>query len=349
MSSRMATEITEQPAALKATQRVVRPLHGELRDLARGTDRVVLFARGSSDSAATYGRYLLEVTAGIPAAMGAPSVATVYKSSLDLRTTLAVVCSQSGYTSELVEVAGWARRCGARVIAVTNDELSPWAAATDLCLVTQAGEETAVPATKSHSTCLLALAELALALTPPTRPGRQQLLDAVDRVPDEVQRLLSSQPSTEALAEKLQSATAFCVAGRGFTYTTALELALKIEETTGVPCIGMSQADLQHGPIAVLGPTHPLILAAADHGPTIPGLVALAVAARSRGAEVVLLGGNSAFEEAVSDTLIGPRLPEPIAPLALIVPGQLFAESLSRRLGYDPDQPVGLSKVTQTT
>ncbi|MFZ0322563.1 MAG: SIS domain-containing protein [Actinomycetes bacterium] len=348
MPSQMALEIREQPAALQATRDALRPLHDDLRSLARATDRVVLYARGSSDSAATYGRYLLEVAASVPASMGAPSMATLYDAELDLSTTLAVICSQSGHTGELVEVAEWARRRGARIVSVTNDERSPIAQAADVAMVTRAGVEVAVPATKSHSTCLLALAELAVAVAPRSRPRRAALLEALDRVPEEAERLLAEAAAAEELAGTLVSSTAMCVVGRGFTFTTAQELALKIEETTSIPCLGMSQADLQHGPVAVLGPDRPLIVAAAPDGPTLPGLAAVAKAAHDRGAAVIVLGGGASLSSGAVGVLAGPRLPEEVAPIALIVPGQLLAEALSRATGHDPDHPPGLSKVTQT-
>ena len=345
----MLTEIRQQPAALLATHRAVRELQAELVSLARPTDRVVLFARGSSDTAATYGRYLFEIVAGCQAALGAPSVATLYRSSLDLSSTLVVMCSQSGQTAELVEVAEWAKRSGARVVAVTNEAESPLARAVDVAMVTQAGAEAAVPATKSHTTCLLALAELALAMTPRDDPRRQVLLESIEEVPGEVSRLLGVADQAVTVAQGLSEATSFCLSGRGFTYATALEVALKVEETSAVPCIGLSQADLQHGPLAVLGDRTPLLVAAAAEGPTLPGLSYLARTARSRGAPVLVMGGDADLETRADWTLAGPRLPEPLAPVALVVVGQLLAEALSRVRGHDPDQPWGLTKVTQTS
>ena len=234
-------------------------------------------------------------------------------------------------------------------MAVTNEADSPLAHSVDVAMVTEAGRETAVPATKSHTTCLLALAELALALTPLDSPERLTLLDAIDEVPSEVARLLSGADEVVTFARNCAEATAFCVSGRGFTYPTALEIALKVEETSAVPCLGLSQADLQHGPLAVLGARTPLLVAAAATGPTLPGLSFLAAAARSRNAPVLLFGGDAPLERNSDMVLPGPRLPEPLSPVALVVIGQLFAEALSRMRGHDPDQPHGLTKVTQTS
>src|SRR4051794_21082328 len=156
--SQMAREIFEQPEALERTLHQLAPQRRTLGRLRTTTRRVVFFARGSSDNAATYARYLCEIVAGIPAAVGAPSVGTLYDSRLDLSGTLAVIVSQSGRTDELVEVAEWTRRCGARTLAVTNDADSPLAAAVDIVVGTHAGPELAVPATKTYTTQLLALA-----------------------------------------------------------------------------------------------------------------------------------------------------------------------------------------------
>jgi glucosamine--fructose-6-phosphate aminotransferase (isomerizing) len=162
------------------------------------------------------------------------------------------------------------------------------------------------------------------------------LLDGLARVPDEAARLLeSSAGAVDALAEQLAGVSALVFAGRGYTLATALELALKAQETCGLPCVGLSAADLQHGPSAVLGPSVPLVLVAPPSGPALESLSAVAAEARRRSAPVVAIGG-------------APDLPEPLSPIAGVIPGQLLVEALARRLGVDPDHPAGLAKVTQT-
>lgn len=345
----MAAEIAEQPAALAATLAAVKEQVDDLASLLRRVDRVLLFARGSSDTAATYARYLLEVVAGVPAGLGAPSVATLYDAELDLSTTLVVVCSQSGHTEELVRVAEWAAGCGAPVVAVTNDGDSPLAHIAARVLVTRATPERAVPATKSHSTCLLALAQMALAMAHGRRRvAAAPLFEALDAVPDQAARMVATGPEVAHVAGELAGADSYLVAGRGYTYATALEVALKIEETSAVPCLGLSQADLQHGPISAVGDGRPVIVAAPPAGPTLPGLASLVTQVRLRGAPVVALGGDETVRGPADLLLPGPDLPEPLAPIPLVVVGQLFAEALSRARGHDPDHPPGLTKVTQT-
>jgi glucosamine--fructose-6-phosphate aminotransferase (isomerizing) len=341
----MAKEIAEQPQALQDTLEALGDRRTELRHLVRHVRHVVFFARGSSDSAATYGRYLVEIVAGKPSAMGAPSVATLYHAEQDLSGSLAVLCSQSGRTEEIAETAQWARDCGARTVAVTNEADTPLGALVDLALVTRAGTERAVPATKSHSTCLLAMAEIAAALAPDPTVLHRELPD----VPDDAARLLvqAAEPARHA-AHAVTTARAIAVTGRGFSYATALELALKIEETSLLPCLGLSQADLQHGPQAVLDPATPMVVASAAAGPTLPGLQVLAESAVGRGSPVVVLGGSPALRELADWTLPGSSSSEPVAPITQIIPGQLFAETLARLLGHEPDAPPGLSKVTRT-
>jgi glutamine---fructose-6-phosphate transaminase (isomerizing) len=343
-TSTMALEIAEQPEAVARTLQELRPLRGELRRLAAGTGLVSFIARGSSDNAATYGRYLCEVHARRPASLAAPSVATHYRAEVDLRGTLAVALSQSGETEEIVATMRWAAKRGARTVAVSNNPGSTLVAAADLALVTRAGPELAVPATKTYTTQLAALAELVAALG----PDDPAFDAALARAPAAIEALLASAPAATALAGDLTAIASLVVSGRGFTYSTALELALKVKETCSLPAIGMSHADLEHGPIAVVGHDTPVLLVAPGDGPVLPGITALARQVAARGSRAFGIGGDGAFAAACEATLPGPDLPEPLAPLALIVPGQLLVEALARGLGLDPDRPRGLTKVTQT-
>jgi glutamine---fructose-6-phosphate transaminase (isomerizing) len=340
----MAAEIAEQPQAVARTLDALRPLRGELRRLAAGTRLVTFIARGSSDNAATYGRYLCEIHARRPASLAAPSVATRYRAAVDLRGTLAVALSQSGETEEIVDTLRWAAQRGARTVAISNDPSSALAAAADLALITRAGPELAVPATKTYTAQLAALTELVAALAPD-----DTAYDAAQALaPAAIEAMLASAPAARAMAGELSPLASLVVSGRGFTYSTALELALKVKETCSLPAIGMSHADLEHGPIAVVGGDTPVLLVAPADGPVLPGITALAHQVVARGGRAYGIGGDGAFAAACAATLPGTDLPEMLAPLALIVPGQLLVEALARRLGLDPDHPGGLTKVTQT-
>jgi fructoselysine-6-P-deglycase FrlB-like protein len=343
MSSRMRVEIAEQPEALRRTLDAVAPQVGALEALGRETRQVLFIARGSSDNAAVYGQYLCSVHAGRLASLASPSLATVYRADLDLHGVLAVAVSQSGATEEIVTTLDWARHCGARTVAVTNVANSPLTEAADVALITQAGRELAVPATKTYTTQLAALAVLALSM------GRGAVgPEALEGVPDAVEAMLDVAPAAEALAGRLTGADTVVVSGRGFAYSTALEMSLKLKETCYVSAVGLSYADLVHGPIAILDAGTPALLVAAAEGPMLPEMTGLARRIAGTGADVYGIGGDHDFAAACRSTLPGPSLPEHLAPFALVVPGQLLVEALARAKGLDPDAPRGLDKVTQT-
>src|SRR5271170_6986480 len=319
-ATRMRTEIAEQPAALRATIGELLPRAAEAAALARDTRQVLLIARGTSDNAAVYGSYLIQAYAGRLATLASPSIATTYRSRVDLSGVLAVALSQSGRTEEIVETLAWARDCGARALAITNGAGSPLAQAAEVTFLTQAGTERAVPATKTFTTQLAALAVLAIALGAGLDP----------------------------LVRELAADQGVVVSGRGLAYAAALELALKLKEACYLHAMGLSYADLLHGPIAVVDGQTPAILLAADSGPTLDGTVDLARRVTGAGARAYGIGGGDRLAAACSRALPAPRLPEWLAPMGLIVPGQLLTEALARRLGLDPDRPRGLSKITQT-
>ncbi|MET7329307.1 SIS domain-containing protein [Nonomuraea sp. NPDC005650] len=343
MTTKMRSEIAEQPAALRATLDSLLPRVDEVRAVGEQARQLLFIARGTSDNAAVYGRYLVESHAGRLCALAAPSIATTYKRKLDLDGVLAVAISQSGRTEEIVETLAWAKDCGARTVGITNGGAdSPLAQAADVALCTVAGEEKAVPATKTYTTQLAALAVLALGL------GADVDAAELRRVPDAVEKLITDPGDLEAVVEGLLDKPGVVVSGRGLAFSTALETALKLKEACYLHAMGLSYADLLHGPIAVVDADTPALLVAAENSPTLPGTVALAERVVAAGAAAFTIGGGDALAQAGTAALNGPDLPEWVAPMGLIVPGQLLTEALARRLGIDPDAPRGLNKVTQT-
>ena len=338
----MRTEIMEQPAALRATIDALLPRAAEAGQLARGTRQVLFIARGTSDNAAVYGSYLIQAYAGRLATLASPSIATTYRSRVDLSGVLAVALSQSGRTDEIVETLAWASDCGARTLAITNGADSPVAATADLAFVTEAGTERAVPATKTFTTQLAALAVLAIGL------GASLDAGLLRRVPDEIEALLAGELDLEPVVAELADTRGVVVSGRGMAYSAALEIALKLKEACYLHAMGLSYADLLHGPIAVVDARTPAIVLAADAGPTLDGTVDLARRVTGAGARVYAIGGGPRLAAVSTRALPGPALPEWLAPMGLVVPGQLLTEALARRLGHDPDRPRGLSKITQT-
>ena len=342
--TRMAREIAEQPDAVRRTLDALLPLRAPLRELLDGRRQVLFAARGTSDNAAIYGRYLLETHARVPGGLLSPSVATHYRTRLDLSHCAVVSVSQSGATEEIAATQAWARECGAATVAVTNVAGSPLAEGADLALVTEAGPELAVPATKTYLAQLVAMAVLGTAPAPdPTA------LDAdLQRVPDVVAGLVADPEGVDEAVSTLRKVAYCVVSGRGLMMGTALETALKLEETCLRPVRGYSYADLRHGPISVVSEGMAAVLVAAPDGPLLPAMVELADDLTRRGATVVGIGGDAAFAAACAVGVRGPALPETLAPLGAIVPAQLVVEALARSLGLDPDAPRGLAKVTRT-
>lgn len=340
----MAQEIAEQPETVRRTWQSLVPQRPELSRLLARRRRVLFAARGTSDNAAVYGRYLLETHAGIAGGLVSPSVATHYRSRLDLSDSVVVSVSQSGATDEIVATQAWARDCGATTIAVTNVDGSPLATGADLALVTQAGPELAVPATKSYLGQLVAMVALGTAAA----PDPAALDDRMAEVPEVIESLINDRAGVSEAVRALRSADYTVVSGRGLLMGTALETALKLEETCLRPVRGYSYADLRHGPISVVTTGMAAVLVAAPDGPMLSPMTELAQDLRLRGATVVGIGGDDRFAAACDVQVRGPRLLETLAPVGAIVPAQLVVEALARDLGLDPDAPRGLAKVTRT-
>lgn len=341
--SQMRQEIGQQPDVLRVTIESLLPRREEVRRLAAGTRQVLFIARGTSDNAAVYGSYLIEAHAGRLVSLASPSIATTYKSRIDLSGVLAVALSQSGRTEEIVETLQWAQSCGAATMAITNGGAdSPLAQAAQLAYVTSAGVERAVPATKTFTAQLAALAVLALAL------GARLDSGELRAVPDALAEQLAGELELAPIVSDLAKVQGVVVSGRGMAYAAALELALKLKEACYLHAMGLSYADLLHGPIAVVDADTPAIVMAAESGPALSGTVDLARRVTSAGARAYGIGGGSLLAAACSRSLPAADLPEWLAPFGLIVPGQLLTEALARQLGIDPDKPRGLTKVTQT-
>lgn len=337
----MAREIAEQPDSLARTLEVLLPRREEVRRVASGRRHVLFVARGSSDNAGVYGRYLVEAHTGLGAGLAAPSLATHYAVQRDLSDTVVVCLSQSGETGEIVETQDWAAACGASTIAITNLPDSALEQRADIAFVTSAGPELAVPATKSYTSQLAAIAVIADALGPTSA----SLERALWGVPAQIARLLDERGGIDEAVEELAAAGAKLVSGRGMLFGTALEIALKLEATCLRPVRGLSYADLRHGPMAVVDERVVAVLVAAQDGPMLSGMTSLARTLRERGALTVGIGGDDTYGSSCDVGVAGPALPEFVSPLASIVPGQLIVEALARRLGLDPDASRGLSKV----
>jgi glucosamine--fructose-6-phosphate aminotransferase (isomerizing) len=328
----MASEMAEQPEVLARLAGRAAADAAAVRALAPDPlAGVVFLARGSSDNAAVFGRYLTELTAGRPAGLAAPSLYTRYHAAADWRGYLVIALSQSGATPEILTTSEAVRADGAAVIGITNEPGSPLAEVADLVLPTAAGPERAVPATKTVTAQLAVLVTVAMALG-----GSAAAADGVlGRVPAAVRAVLAHPAPVAALAARWAWLDRLVVAGRGLGYAAALETALKVKETTGILAEGISAADLRHGPIAAVYAGAPVLLTDAG-GPAAPDLAELRDLLLRRDAETEALP-------------VPPGLPEPAAVIAAVVRGQQLAHGLALARGADPDSPAHLTKVTETT
>jgi len=334
----MAAEMAEQPERLAnllaRREEIAKHVHEVVPPALAGT---VLVARGSSDHAATYGAYVLEMATGRPVSLASPSVLTLYRHKTDYSGHLVIAISQSGQTPEIVEVLKQARAAGARTVAITNDEASPLAKTADLPVLLGAGEELAVPATKTVTAQFTAFAIIAQSL------GEIGLSDDIaEALPRQVAEVLADPSPAAALAEWLADADRLVTLARGLLLGAAREAALKIAETTSMLTAGFSSADLRHGPIAIASRKPPFI-AFAHPGPASPDVLDAVHELRARGASVRVVGPVEG-----SDMVWPAAAPEILAPVLAVVGGQQIALSLARLLGRDPDAPPGLSKVTPT-
>jgi glutamine---fructose-6-phosphate transaminase (isomerizing) len=334
LGTRMAADMAAQPAVLAGLVGRRSELHAALAGPRPAG--IVVVARGSSDYAAIFGRYLLEAATGLPVALAAPSLHTLYDVKPRLEGWLALGVSQSGRTPEIATVLERFGAAGARTVAVTNDADSPLAQAASLHVGLEAGPE-AVPATKTFTAQLAAVALIAEALGPlPFGDGDwERLAPAVEGL------LADPEPAQRAVAT-LGDATELACVARGYLLCVALEAALKLREAAGVRAEGWSAADFRHGPVTVARGDLPL-LAISAAGPAAADVADLAADLEAAGTTVLRLSDSPD-----ADMPFAAGIAEPLATIPATVRAQQLALALARARGIDPDEPPGLAKVTRT-
>ncbi len=336
----MRAEVEDIPAA---AERFLAGARGEIEAAAaamRALDPglLVTVARGSSDHAATYLKYAVELGAGVPVASVGPSIASVYGRKLRLGRAACVGISQSGQSPDIVEMMRGARAGGALTLAITNFAQAPMAAACDHTLALRVGPEQSVAATKTFVVSVLA----ALALVADWRED-VDLAAAVRDAPEAFARALDC--DWTPLSDRLVSAGSLFVLGRGPGFAIANEVALKFKETCGVHAESYSAAEVLHGPAALVRTRFPVLaLGVADAA--LPGVVTTAERLAGQGADVFLTA-EGAGPRVTALPSVGDLHPL-LAPLALVVSFYVCVEGLARRRGLNPDQPPHLRKVTET-
>jgi len=342
--SRMMHEIWEQPEALRRTLESERSHAAEFKRFAQKQNfrLVVLVARGTSDHAALFGRYLLEITTGIPVSLCAASVHTVYHARLDLRQALVVGISQSGEGTDINQVLKLARKQGAFTVGITNEGRSPMAQLVDEVFLERAGRQRTVAATKTYTGQLLLMYLLASAL------GSHVTLTEINEIPDRVKEALKLEAELRQLVERYRYMRQCVVIARGINYANAREMALKLIETCRVVAEPFSAADFLHGPIAMIERGFPVFLFMPP-GKAYVELKKLAIRLHGLRAETVVLSAEGARLPAVTRTLrMQGSIPEIYTPIPYIIPAQLFTALLAEIKGLDPDRPRSLHIVTRT-
>ena len=297
---------------------------------------IVTCARGSSDHAATFAKYLIETRLGILTSSAAPSISSVYAAKADLHGTVLLAISQSGASPDLLATVASAKRAGALIVALVNMEDSPLAQAADHTIPLCAGTERSVAATKSYLAALAAIIHLVACWS-----RERELLDALAQAPAQLERAwqLDWRP---ALAH-LRPAHDLYVVGRGLGLGVAQEAALKLKETCGLHAEALSAAELRHGPMALVKAGFPVLIFA-QNDETHRGVEALATELAARGAQIMLAGAHSPHSLVLATENAHPA----IQPMLLIQSFYRMVNALAIARGFDPDHPPHLRKVTET-
>jgi len=343
-------EIMEQPAVLQELlnnqMKHVQEVANALRE--RPFQYIFLAARGSSDNASVYAKYLWESFNRIPVMLAAPSLFSIYKKPPLLNGALVVGVSQSGQSPDIVSVLEEGKRQGRPTMAITNDPNSPLAKTADYVIDIQAGKETAVAATKTYTASLMAIAMLSNALL--TAPAKRKAQwEAIKAVPEWMERALMLDEQIQRVTQRYRYMQQCVVLGRGYNYATAFEWSLKLKELTYTSAEPYSPADFQHGPIAILERGFP-ILAVVPTGAVFEDILSLlGYLQQEQRVEILAVSDdNRALELADVPIILPTGVPEWLTPLVSILPAQLFSYHLTIAKGYDTEAPRGLKKVTKT-
>jgi glucosamine--fructose-6-phosphate aminotransferase (isomerizing) len=336
--SQMLREAAQAPdvvARQRAANRVlVRTIGARLRDLAPRA--VVTGARGSSDHAATFARYLIETKTGIVTSSNGLSVSSVYATQPKFDGVVFLAISQSGKSPDLLAAVAAAKAGGAHVVAIVNDAASPLASLAHDVLPLHAGAEGSVAATKTYLATAAALADLVAAWT-----GDDELVHALDGLPALLRRAWDC--DWRGAVTRLTPARDLYTIGRGLGFGAAQEWALKLKETCGLHAEAFSSAEVQHGPMALVKKGFPVLLLS-QNDQTRPGLQALAAALVAAGSDVFAAGFAQPGATALPFVAAHPAL----EPIAMTLSFYRLAEALARARGLDPDRPPHLNKITET-
>lgn len=343
MTTQLEREIASQPAAIAQLFTSEIPRVTDIASKLPPFDYVLIAARGSSDHAALYAKYVWATLARHTVALAAPSLYTLYDAPPRLAGALVVGISQSGQSPDIVAVLEDGRRQGRPTLAITNDGSSPLAIAADHVIELHVGPERSIAATKTYTAELAVIAALAAVWN-----ADSQRMEELRQLPKALEATLGNATSIAQRAERYRYMDRCVVVGRGYNFATSFELALKLKELTYVLAVPYSSADFRHGPIATIDEDAPAILVM-PAGHTFDDMLELAHDLRRRGAELLVISDvPQALELATTPLPLAMSVPEWLSPIAAVVPGQMLALHLALAKGLDPDVPRGLQKVTRT-
>jgi len=311
---------------LKENKSLAESIGARLRDL--NPKMVMIIGRGSSDHAGVFGKYLIEIEAGVPTFAAAPSVSSVYGKQLKLEQALVIVISQSGRSPDILAQAKMAKAAGAFCVALVNDETSPLKDIVDEVLPLRAGAEISVAATKSYLATLSALLQLTAYWT-----ENKELISALDTLPAALQTIIDSEP--QLTSQSIDGVKNMVILGRGLGYAITKEMALKLKEVSSIHAEAFSSAEFLHGPVTLVEQGLAILNcevndeSATSHQEQIQEM-------KDRGADLVHLRQT--------DLNVHPRL----APLVVLQRFYLDVAEVAVTRGFNPDEPKGLKKVTRT-
>ncbi|MDR1564197.1 MAG: SIS domain-containing protein [Oscillospiraceae bacterium] len=319
-------------------------LEALIKDLEdRDIKKIVIAARGTSDHAAVYGKYALELLTGIPVSLASSSIITIYNKKLKLQDTLVIGISQSGKAADVLEVLKNAKNDGAISVGITNFEDSPIAQEAQYHLCCEAGLEKSVAATKTFTTQMFLLGKLAAGWT-----HNERFENDLRELPVRISSVFTSADEVEKVVPRYRFANDCFVLARGVNYAIAQEAALKIQETCYVRALAYASSDFQHGPIAMITQDVPVIVFAPD-GPAIDDSAAIIEKIKASGVEVLIITNNAKVAKLSPVSIsIPPMSNDLISPFYNVIIAQMFACKLALLKGLNPDSPRGLNKITIT-
>jgi glucosamine--fructose-6-phosphate aminotransferase (isomerizing) len=342
----LKSEIWEQPVVLaNLLKNQWANIQAIARDISKQEIRYIFVAaRGTSDNAGLYAKYLYGSFNRLPVAMATPSLFSIYATPPILDNALVIGISQSGQSPDIVSVLEEGKRQGAPTLAIVNTPESPMAQSADFVIDINTGPEKAVAATKTYTAQLMSIAMLSTALS-----GDKAHYADLEKIPALIGQTLTKDREIERTAERYRYMEQCVVLARGYNYATAYEWALKLKELTYVIAEPYSSADFQHGPVAILSQGFP-VFAVVPSGKVMRTMVEfLQRLANQYEVELLIIADKQeVLSLAYSPLPLPTHIPEWLSPLVSIVPGQMFCYYLTQAKGHDTESPRGLSKVTLT-